>query len=765
MMQVVLHSLLGFLIITFGISIFFAFRNVTEYKEEMKSLFITALIAIILYFLVVTTSSYQIAKLAAGLYFGMLEWVLYRMFEYTIHYTNIHIYPSFLCGLLKMLAIISSTAFVINFYVVSFFQMERSFYKDSDILYWSVSYYRPFLFHLGICYCLVAFIVVLFIKKIKQSPKAYKKMYLNILGCFILIIASNLWCYSQDFYFDFTVLIYPVLAVTIYHYTYYAVPKGLREDTMVQVVADIHSSIFCFDVNGKCRYINKNAKQLVGKTEKEAFLEVEAYQKKWIIEHPVNGENQQLFKDVVFFIRGEEKHFHVEYQKLTDQKNRVIGFFYKLQDCTEEVELYKKEQYHATHDLLTGLYNREFFFQEVERIIKEDPYTERYMVCTNIKNFKLVNELFGEQMGDTVLLEQAKAFMLADYDSCIHGRISADRFAMLIQKKHFNPEMGARNTSRLQNLLSEYNFPLRILIGVYDIKDVNESAKVMYDKANLALSQIDAHYEKMFVFYDEIIMDKLIRERDILNSFEQALEKHELCMYLQPQVNQHEQVIGCEAVVRWNHPEKGLIYPNEFIDVLEKTGAVLKLDQFILEEAVMKLVEWKRMGIEDFSISANLSSVDFFSMDMYQYLIALVTKYGISAKNLKLEITEKLFMNDIERHMNVIKKLQDFGFSIELDDFGSGFTSFNLLKDLNIDKLKIDMVFIHQSTYEERREIILESICEMAAGLNIPLIMEGVQNEEQFTKIKQLGCQYFQGSYFSLPIPVVEFENRFLLSH
>lgn len=426
-----------------------------------------------------------------------------------------------------------------------------------------------------------------------------------------------------------------------------------------------------------------------------------------------------------------------------------------------EVVRVKKEQFIVSHDKLTGLYNRESFFKKAEEIIRKNPQKKRYMVCTNIKNFKLANDLFGKEMGDRVLADQAKLLTLAQYDDCIHGRIAGDKFAMLIAKEDFNPQLAAQNTSQLQYLINDTNYKLHLAIGVYEITDPRESAQVMCDKANMAIESMQDDYSQVVAYYDEKMLGGLVQEKNVLSEFDHALEADQFQMYLQPQITNTGKLSGAEAIVRWHHPSRGILMPADFIEIIERRGFIYRLDRCMWEQAAAKLCDWKKRGINDLSISVNVSTKDFYYIDLYKAFTGLVEKYAIDPSRFNIEITETALIGDMGRYLSVIKRLREYGFHIEIDDFGSGYSSLNMLKDMEVDILKIDMAFLEETITTERTRIILRSVIAMAKELGMEVITEGVRNAEHVAFLTEAGCDIFQGFYFARPISVAEFETQY----
>ena len=346
-------------------------------------------------------------------------------------------------------------------------------------------------------------------------------------------------------------------------------------------------------------------------------------------------------------------------------------------------------------------------------------------------------------------------------DDIIAARINSDHFAMLIPKKSFSVDMILSIIHRMQDYFKDSSFHLHIFTGVYDINDLEEPVSIMCDKANLASETIKNEYKSNIAYYTERLFESSIEERRIIGEFERAISNNEFEMYLQPQVDSSGNLYGAEALVRWQHPERGLLSPAIFIDVLEKTGFIYKLDRYMWDKAAKKLGEWKKEGKDQYHISVNISTKDFYLVDVYETFVGLVDKYDIDPVNLNIEITETTLMSDFDKNMGIIRLLQNYGFNIEIDDFGSGYSSLNMLKDISADVLKIDMGFLRASENEAKGLDILESIITLAGKLGMKVITEGVETKKQLYMLVEMGCDMYQGYYFSKPIPVDEFEKKY----
>lgn len=242
---------------------------------------------------------------------------------------------------------------------------------------------------------------------------------------------------------------------------------------------------------------------------------------------------------------------------------------------------------------------------------------------------------------------------------------------------------------------------------------------------------------------------------------EDAIREKQFKVYLQPQITAAGEVLGAEALVRWQHPERGMIPPGEFIEVFEKNGMIVRVDQYMWEEACRQLKKWRDRGWKDLYISVNISPRDFLLTDIYECVTSLIRKYNVPPYLLKLEITETSMMENFEEKLKLIEKLQRAGFTVEMDDFGSGYSSLNMLKNIDVDVLKVDMAFLGQTDDEERGRTILKSVVRMSKELGTTVLIEGVETKEQLEFLKKCECNIFQGYYFAKPMPIAEFEEMY----
>ena len=298
-------------------------------------------------------------------------------------------------------------------------------------------------------------------------------------------------------------------------------------------------------------------------------------------------------------------------------------------------------------------------------------------------------------------------------------------------------------------------------MGVYRIQDRKLDVSVMYDRAQMAMETVQDDYHIYTAWYDKSMRDKVVRNRQLSDELEDAIADGQIRPWLQPVVDREGKTIGAEVLVRWIHPKEGIRSPLSFIPVFEKNGMIADLDRCIWRQACEILARWKDAGKELF-LSVNISPRDFYLLDVAEELKGMVREYGVKPSRLRLEITETVMMTDQENRMMILRDLQAAGFLIEMDDFGSGYSSLNLLREMPVDILKIDMVFLRKSADSNRAKAIVDGVISLAKRLGITGLTEGVETEAQYSDLLEMGCELYQGYYFAMPMPVEEFERRYI---
>ena len=734
-------------------------RKKGDYTADLLRMYAAGLFAVFFNILYMQSADPVMAKLFYNFFYIGVDGAMIFMTRFILKYTKTQVHTKFFDYFIWGYATLDTASLLTNNVTDHMFVLERAMYNGEE--YWRPHYFPLHYTHMGFCAILAIFTIIVLVNRLLRSPKPYKKMYWSILVVFWVILLVNLICYIIVPPIDVPSAFYALLAIAFCFLLVYASPKGLVESILANVVEDIDNGIVCFDFSGNCIYANTKAKALLEVEDDKVSDIQDAYYVKWIRNHLPDSVDYEYW-DREYTVEGESHHFHIEFQRLKDTDNSTIGYFYKLTDKTAEMKAFQEGQYLATHDRLTGLYTKDYFFQKAEEIIKRSPEKERYMVCAQIKNFQVLNDLFGEEMSDKILVAQAALMKFSTIEDCIQGRISGEKFAMLITKENFNAEMTVKNLGRLHYMIDGRNYKLNIAMGVYNITDPDEDPQEMFEKASMAVETQDNDYQKTVVYYDNNLIQQIMQEREMADEFESAIKSNQFRMFLQPQMNADGKMVGAEALARWQHPQRGLIFPVDFLAVVEKTRLISLLDEYMWKQAAEKLREWKDQGYTEATISVNVSAKDFYYIDIYETLVDIVKKYEIDPSKMNLEIAEIELLSDTGPQIKELRRLQEFGFSIQIDDFGEGYSSLNLLQSLQASILKVDIRLLEHIPDETKMKKILNAIFTMVRSLDMQVITESVETEEQVEMLKELGCEMFQGYYFSRPIPVEEFEEKYL---
>lgn len=410
-------------------------------------------------------------------------------------------------------------------------------------------------------------------------------------------------------------------------------------------------------------------------------------------------------------------------------------------------------------DELTGLYTRAAFLSHTEKILKSDPEHRYVIVRWDIDHFKVFNDIYGTKEGDRFLREFGKTLMRYHRPGSTLGHWDADHFVTCLRAEKLDADKMSKWLCMQTN--GRYpDFEFIFKIGIYEIDDPSVDISIMCDRAHLALRSIKKGFKTRYAYYKESMRISMLQEQEIMNELKTAFEKRQFIIYLQPQYNYAENtLIGAETLVRWQHPQKGLVMPGVFIPVLERNELIIQLDTFVWEESCRLLRKWLDSGIDPPSISVNISRADVYDPRLIDIITSLVEKYRLEPRYLHLEITESAYIETPEQLVNIVEKLRSLGFTIAMDDFGSGYSSLNTLKDVPVDILKLDMKFLSRGN-SMRGGSILSSIVRMAHWLKLPVIAEGVETVEQANYLKSIGCSLMQGYYFARPMPVAEYEKK-----
>ena len=414
-------------------------------------------------------------------------------------------------------------------------------------------------------------------------------------------------------------------------------------------------------------------------------------------------------------------------------------------------------------DELTGLFHKEFFFEYGKRLDMQNDNMPMDAMVIDINRFHIVNELYGREYGNDVLKKIGDGIHdLVKETGGLACRFDSNGFYIYIPHGHDLNKIISDGLDKINASLVDSNISIRM--GVFEDDGNGLNMEQRFDRARLACNKLRHSYTTCFDFYNEELHSKELHEERLINDMEKALAEKQFKVFYQPKYNitgDKPVLSSAEALIRWFHPEFGMVSPGEFIPLFEDNGLIQKLDRFVWTEAASQIKRWNdEYGIY-LPVSVNVSRVDIFNPMLGCILTDLVNINGFTPEKLLLEITESAYTDSSQEIIDTVKGLRNNGFKIEMDDFGSGYSSLNMLTSLPIDALKLDMKFIRNICENKKDSRLVEIMIQIARLLEVPVIAEGVETKEQMELLKSIGCDIIQGYYFSKPLPPEEFCKLF----
>ena len=445
------------------------------------------------------------------------------------------------------------------------------------------------------------------------------------------------------------------------------------------------------------------------------------------------------------------------------EKERVLITFTNVQ---QELETVQKLKFLLAKDPLTHMPNLDSFIQMTEKMIRSHPEQSYAVIRMDIDKFRMINQMYGTKEGDNILryigvkIQEWAGPILEMSTYC---RISSDMFCVCMPA-----EAGSIQEiiDFIQTSLHAYpiKFDMIMSFGVYITSEEDRTEQIsvstLMDRAASAQRTVKNSYMNHIAYYDSVIRKKEIAEQIIISEMKKALETDQFQVYLQPKCEMDTgKIIGSEALVRWIHPSQGIISPGEFIPVFEKNGFISELDAFVLRKTCQMIRKWLDDGKKVYPVSVNVSRTDLYNPNLLEQIQECVERFDVPHELIAFELTESAFVSDNMQLYNLAKLLQENHFNVMMDDFGSGYSSLNSLREIPVDVLKIDLKFLPPSTDDKRGNVILQSIVEMANQLGLEVVVEGVETIEQAEFLLSIGCRNAQGYYFYRPMPVSEYER------
>ncbi|MBQ8708903.1 MAG: EAL domain-containing protein [Succinivibrionaceae bacterium] len=418
----------------------------------------------------------------------------------------------------------------------------------------------------------------------------------------------------------------------------------------------------------------------------------------------------------------------------------------------------------SEHDQLTGLYNRLFFLQYAKQHDRYSRNDSMDAVVINVNRFRLINSLYGRSYGDRIL--KTVGGLIREYlDQQKNGiacRCESDTFYIYMPHSSSHEKFAGDLIEKFDRTIENSRISLRI--GIYEYADQSIAVEQRFDMAKTACNKLRATYTSGYNLYDSMLHEKELYNEKLIMEMDRALAEKQFKVFYQPKyriTGDKPELVSAEALIRWIHPEFGIISPGIFISLFEANGLLQKLDQYVWNETAVQIRKWKDGFGRTIPVSVNVSRTDIYDLDLEKKLKSIVDSNGLATGELLLEITESAYTDNTRQIIETVNNLREMGFKVEMDDFGSGYSSLNMLSSLPIDALKLDMQFIRNITRSPKDYNLLLIMLQIAKFLNVPTVAEGVETREQYEMLKKAGCDIIQGYYFSKPVPPEDFEKLF----
>ena len=412
-------------------------------------------------------------------------------------------------------------------------------------------------------------------------------------------------------------------------------------------------------------------------------------------------------------------------------------------------------------DELTGLFTRSFFYEYANLMDRYHGDREMDAVSVNIDRFHLVNEIHGRDFGNKVLLSLSDA--IKDYaheNEGIAARGDADDFYMYLNHQDSYAKLESRINEAMGSL--DKSVYIKVRIGIYSCLADSQDMENRFGRSRLAANTLRGKFNQTIAYFDNELQHKVFYSERLIHDIHEGIARKQFEVFFQPKydiTDDKPHLKAAEALIRWRHPEFGMISPGDYISLFEENGLIQMLDQFVWHEVAAKIRYWRDKYGVTIPVSVNVSRIDIYDPEIEDKIDKLVDECGLNPEDLHLEITESAYSDNAEQLIQVVEDFRNKGYLIEMDDFGAGYSSLNMLANLPIDVLKLDMKFIQNIHTDGKALRMVQLIMDIANFLHVPVVAEGVEVEDQYRLLKRMGCQLIQGYYFSKPVPASEFEE------
>lgn len=754
-MRTIVSVVFAVLILLLAVCAVLSMRTKRRIGKYVAGLLIGMLIPILGNLIIIISTDWLISYVGYYVYFLGMDAAVLSILSFTHAYCEIGKPKKIARVVVYGLLIGDLIQYILNLFFGISFSMEITLVDER-------AYYRmiPHIgqtYHRVVCYGIFFVSLIIFIVMSVNAAKVYVEKYMVILLSMVITGAVESYYIFSGHPIDMSMIGFGIFGLLVYFFALRYRSMRVLDRLLASMASDMPDALFFFDKSGRCIWTNEPGRKRIGV--KEGHYENVKANLRFLFDD-IDFNVSEWSKKVVIGAGDDAQYMDLTMRSAQDELGRITGSYLSVRDNTVDYREMQREIYKSTHDSVTGLYTKEYLYELIEKRLDHDNKTDYMIGFFEIANFKMINDVFGSKFGTYTVKKIAEVLKANSSEKTIFGRLTYDSFGLLIDKSKFDEE-------KLEHLLDDFTVSdgtldhhVSINFGIYDFSSDDEiDIPLFFDSARLATSKLTDNYTKRIAYYDDKLREEAIHDQLISNQLQDAIETRQIRPYLQPIVDSRGMLAGAEALVRWIHPDEGFMNPGLFIPVFERNGLISVVDKYMWRCACELLADWKTKGIESF-ISVNVSPKDFYRLDVVAELKSLVEEFGIDPVKLRVEITETAITTDSVNMIKTIGDLREYGFIVEMDDFGSGYSSLNLLKDINLDLIKIDMQFLKDSERNMKAGLIIKNIINMSEDLGIDTLTEGVETAKQFEKLYDMGCKLYQGYYFSKPVPVEDFVKQ-----
>jgi len=574
----------------------------------------------------------------------------------------------------------------------------------------------------------------------------------------------------------------PILYFFVFRPMTRHISQQRKTENQLRVAAaafETHDAIMIMDMDANIMRVNHAFEQMTGYTEAEVIGKNQRILKSG---HHDDAFFEDMWKELLsrgvwkgeVWDRSKSGDIYPQQTSITAVKNEHGEYIQFVAVFTNIAERKKAENEIfnlAFYDALTGLPNRRLLHDRLDVALSLSGRNKQYgaLLFIDLDNFKILNDTLGHEYGDQLLIEVANRLKFSIRASDTVARLGGDEFVVLLESISANPEETSQKVAqiaeKIRAILAE---PYRInenirhssaSIGVCLFLDHTVLVDELFKRADMAMYQAKSSGRNKVRFYDPQMQEVMESRAAIESGLRMALSEGQLRLHYQIQLDQNKSPIGAEALVRWKHPQRGLVFPAEFIPIAEEGSLILEVGHWVLDTACKQIAKWSKVKqTSHLVLAVNISAKQFMQPDFVKQIASIIQKHKIDASRLKLELTESVVLDDLKTVIAKMNALREIGVTLSLDDFGTGYSSLSYLKQLPLDQIKIDQSFVRDMTTDASDAMMVKNIIDMAHNFGLNVIAEGVETESQLSKLKEDGCKSYQGYLFSKPVPIEEFE-------